>query len=130
MSVSINPAEAEAVQNAMAAAESQAPVVENPEQSAQSAVPNENQDHPFSADESPEHVQADPVELGEHDARVAEPTKFGGRHVRQAHPQKADGQKQKANVDREKHVAEKRKESEKGFASKRRSVAPNHRGKK
>ena len=126
----ISPAEAQAVQQAMAQAEQSSPIVQDPEAAAQSAVPNENQDHPFSADDSPEHVQADPVELGEHDARVIEPTKFGGRHVRQAHPQKADGHKQKANVDRKKHIEEKRRESEEAWKSNRRSVAPNHQGKK
>ena len=126
----ISPAEAEAVQNAMAQAESTSPIVQDPTAAANSTMSNENQDHPFSADESPEHVQADPVELGEHDARVVEPTKFGGRHVTQKHAQKADGKAQRANLDRAKHIEEKRRESEEAWKSNRRSVAPNHRGKK
>ncbi len=129
MPVSINPAEASAVQNAIAQAESTSPIVQDPTAAANSTMSNENQDHSFSADDSPEHIQADPVEQGEHDARVVEPTKFGGRHVTQKHAQKADGQKQKSNKDREAHVEAKRKETEKSWKSNRRSVAPNHRGK-
>ena len=120
MSVSINPAEAEAVQQAMAAAESQSPVVQDPTAAANSTIEAPDQaSHDYSADETPGHIQADTPEIGEHDARVVEATKAGGRHVKQHHAQKADGHKQKSNIDREKHVAEKRRESEKIFSDAR-----------
>lgn len=130
MPVSISPAEAEAVQNAMAQAESTSPVVQDPTAAANSTIEAPDQaSHDYSADETPGHIQADTPEIGEHDARVVEATKAGGRHVKQHHAQKADGQKQKSNKDREAHVEAKRKETEKSWKSNRRSVAPNHRGK-
>lgn len=126
----ISPAEQQAVQNAMAQAEQSSPIVQDPEAAAQSSAPNENQDHNYSENDQAGHIQTDAPEIGEHGQRAVVLTKDGGRHVAQKHAQKADGKAQKANLDRAKHVSEKRRESEEVWKSDRRSVAPNHRGKK
>jgi hypothetical protein len=113
------------VQETQAAAEAAQQIRSS--EDAQSLVENENQDHDYSENAQAGHIQADAVNQGEHQPREVIVKSSGGRHITQN--QKSDGQKQKANVDREASVLANREESAKSFESKRHSVAPNHKHK-
>ena len=84
------------------------------------SLENEAQDHPFSEEERPEHIQpSDLQKLGENGERVEKPSRVtAGQHIT------SKRQGRDVAAEREEHVRGQRKASEKLFDSKRRSVAP------